>query len=179
MLKLSDARRELSTAQKLVVLTTIDSLEDDNWVEEQLPQGHLLYRESFRASTEFNRTLLKVCEQELAASERATAYHERQIELYVHALWRPWMRLAEDPSQELSDLLPETQPSPSPTFLPVVPQPRPAVVDQSIERQLQLEISPSLPEMPPKTNRPWQPIERPLPLDFDKREVQVEKATAA
>lgn len=200
-LEMCESRRdELTTQILLASLSLFDSLDDSSEVESndasqgpenlnssaseserQLPQGHLLHfglgpSVGFKlASAEARKSRVQKCEQEIAAHEKAISHHQRQIKLYKKAIWQPWMKVTEDPSQELSDLPPET----APPLVPQIPQLPPPVDDQPRTPSLQLESPPPATELPPKARHPWQPIERPLPHDFDERDVQVKKAADA
>ena len=130
---------------------------------QSLPPGHLLYfpRGIAGRATE----LIDELEQETSRVQEAQRHHQRQIDLYRRAMWRPWMRVVEDQSRELPDRPLEPLSTPTPTLVIPFQAPAPAGLEDSV---------PILPA-PSKVRFPWQSIERPLPPHFDERNVQVEK----
>ena len=146
-------------------------------VANPLPSGHLLYfapgSGGPAAANVWDHVpeLLREREQEMARVEEAKRYHQEQVENYRRALWRPWLRVVEDSSQELPDLPPDPAPPPA---VPSLPE-----VDAPSNPSLLLEAAPPVLEPPPKVKSRWQSIERPLPPAFDERDVQVEKAADA
>jgi hypothetical protein len=140
--------------------------------DQSLPSGHLLYFPpgiSSRSQSSDAIELIDKLEQETNRVQKAERHHQRQIDLYRRATWRPWMRVVEDHSRELPDEPSEASPKPTPAV--VIPSQLPALP----------RIEGSEPRMPvtPKVRAPWQSIERPLPRDFENRDVQSEKSAAA
>jgi hypothetical protein len=140
-------------------------------IQQAIGEGYLLYAPAIKQEFEFNRAneLTDEYVKDIARVEAAQRYHQRQMEAYRRAMWRPWMRVVEDRGQELADESPETAPALTPTVAVPSPAPTPAISEGSV---------PQLPPSP-KVRLPWQSIERPLPRAFDDRDVQVQKAADA
>ena len=66
-----------------------------------VPSGHLLYYRSGIAGRATE--LIDELERETSRAQEAQRYHQRQIDLYRRATWRPWVRVVEDQNRELPD----------------------------------------------------------------------------
>ena len=135
-------------------------------VDERLPLGHLLWNPPRSLNTEDLFKLIQERNREIAQLEESRKYYQHQIEQYRETLWRPWIHIHET-REEILDLPPEIVPQ-----LPESPADQPLV------------SAPANPPPQPRTNPPkvklkvrdgWQPIDRPLPADFDKRDVDAKK----
>jgi hypothetical protein len=162
--------------------TRITQREDPEWLSARvraaraesdslLPEGHLLYDESPFGSELFK--VMQVRNREIEQLDEAKAYHQGQIHKYRQSLWRPWVRIAETQEEppelppEVSPEAPESLAEQPMTFEPIAPPYQPA--DEESHQ----------PSVDPIIRSPWQSIDRPLPYDFDNRDVQVERASAA
>jgi hypothetical protein len=139
-------------------------------VHKAIGDGYLLYVPEIGRENDFvgEEGLVGEHEREIARLEQTQRYHQQRAESFRLAMWRPWMRVGEDPGQELPDEPPEAAPAPSVAT--------PSESPQSATTEV------SVPKMPPmlhKPRLPWQSIERPLPHDFNKRHMQVEKVADA
>jgi hypothetical protein len=187
---------------KLMVLKTLRSSINETEefpevvqiVTNPLPEGHLLFvpygygtpvrvRRSILPDTEVEwdriTHVIREREQEASRIQDAQLYHQEMAERYLHALWRPWLRVAEDRSREFSDVPPaEMSPRATPQS-PAIPALSHRKSEQMPSPSQEPEAPQLVPEAPQKIHRPWQPIDRPIPHDFDYRDLQLEKSAAA
>jgi hypothetical protein len=152
-----------------------DTLQEPQRVTNQLPKGHLLYlpggtpnivQDPRMPRTDVIwdqvRQIMRDRQQEQVRIEAAQDYHLQQIEKYRRALWRPWLRVTEDYGRELQDEPLASEPQVATPAAPQFP-PLPATTQGS---------PPVVPQLPvEKVKIPWQRIDRPLPHDFDQRDM--------
>ncbi len=137
-----------------------------------LPEGHLLY-DANPFGREDQWDLMQVRNREIEQLGEAKTYHQQQIHKYRESLWRPWVCVA-----EAQEVVPEL-PLEIPPEVPDTP-PEPALISEAITPPKQpVNDEAHRPSLKPIIRGPWQSIDRPLPRDFDNRDVQVERASAA
>lgn len=140
-------------------------------IDESLPVGHLLFNPPTSASKDL-WTIFQEVDRDIVILGESKTYHQQQIRQYRAALWRPWIRVQET-REEILDLPPKIAPD--------VPQ---SVSDQP-SALLNATPPPSSADTESNRGKPrskarrGQPIERPLPLDFDNRDLQLEKTSNA
>lgn len=123
-------------------------------------------------------------ERETAVLGASKTYHQGQIQQYKESLWRPWTRV-EETSDEMLDLPPEilSELPVSPTNRPLKPNPKYLAIQRAFlvselkvldKQRADLESNSLNPK--PEVRCPWRSIDRPLPHDFDQRDVRIERA---
>jgi hypothetical protein len=140
-------------------------------VDENLPVGHLLFNPPTSARKDL-WTIVQKVDRDIALLGKSKGYHQQQIRQYRAALWRPWIRVQET-REEILDLPPKISPdvpqsvSDPPSAL-LIATPPPSSADTGVQQG-----------KPRYKARRGQPIERPLPHDFDNRDLRVDKTTDA
>ena len=185
--------RLTSCEQAIMMREDLDWLRD-RWrksdtkdVDPHLPEGHLLFNPP--ASVWSKRrdigTIMQEVDRETAVLGASKTYHQGQIEQYKESLWRPWIRVKETRELILDSPLENLPELPESPMSPPWESDRESLVKQlevmQSERELLLKrLEVESVNLPPRTKlrSPWRSIDRPLPHDFDKRNVQVEKAAA-
>ena len=136
--------------------------------DQRLPAGHLLYNPP-TSERKYLWAILQQVNREIAHLDESKTYHQRQILQYREALWRPWIRV---PREEIFDLPPELAPE-----VPGLVAEQPSASAIPPQQRADAESKGLTPW--PKVRSRWQPIERPLPQDFDRRDVHMERVAGA
>ncbi len=144
-------------------------------VDPHLPEGHLLFNPptSGRPQRKDLWEIMREVDRETALLGESKTYHQGKAQRYKESLWRPWIRVQETHELILDSPL-ENLPE-----LPESPTNRPLESEREILLKPRADLESDRLNPKPEARSPWRSIDRPLPHDFDQRDVQIERAANA